>query len=122
MSQERSLFFRIKWWKILLILAMPLYCFGAHRNAQITAAKLEPVAAGFCDVSAECVAVLEETDGKRQIVLDCNGAYDEFIQTRDDITHSRGCWNAANWKVIKQGSDTVTSTTIDVWCALPLVF
>ena len=122
MGHERSLFFRIKWWKIGLVLAVPLYFVGVHRNAEITAAKLEPVAEGFRGVSPECVAGTEETDGKRQIILDCDGAYDGLIEARDDITHSRGCWNAAGWKVIKQGRDTVTSTTIDVWCAAPWVF
>lgn len=122
MSQERSLFFRIKWWKIGLIVAVPLYFIGVQRNVEITEAKLEPVAEEFRNVSAECVTVEEEIDGKRQILLDCDGAYDGFIEDRDNITHSRGCWNAAGWKVIKQGRDTVTSTTIDVWCAVPWVF
>ncbi len=120
--KKRSLFFRLKWGRVLLILLVPLYVMGASANARRTAAELTSVAEAFMSVSAYCKAETEDSTERIMTVLDCGGAYDPLVRERDEIAHSRGCWNAASWKVWQQGRDMVKSTPIEVWCLSPWPF
>ena len=119
---NKSLFFRIRWFRILLLLSVPLYFVGVVKNAERTAGELEPVAEAFHRVHANCIEKTESVGDATVSVLDCGGAYDHFIEARDEVIASRGCWNSERWVVFNQGSDRVTSAPISVWCYSPWPF
>lgn len=119
---KKPLIFRIRWFRVLLLAAVPLYILGIVMNADRTAEALASVAKGFHEVQASCTEKLDHFDDKVVYLLDCGGVYDRFIEQRDEIVASRGCWNSERWAAFKQGRDLVTVAPINVWCYAPWPF